>query len=73
MNQTTSPKTIKFKSPESSFDIKKLIQYFLMAVGLFTCLCMAFFVFLIILIASLGDDQAKQKQEVPVGELFPLQ
>ena len=73
MNQTASPKSVKFKSPESSFDIKKLIQYFLMAVGLFTCLCMAFFVFLIILIASLSNDQAKPKQEVPIGELFPLQ
>ncbi len=73
MNQTTSPRPVKFKSPESSFDIKKVIQYFLMAVGLFTCLCMAFFVFLIILIASLSDDQAKPKQEVPISEMFPLQ
>jgi hypothetical protein len=73
MNQIEPQKTVKFKSPESSFDLKKIVQYFLMAVGLFTCLCTAFFVFIIILIASLSNDQADKKPTSTISEQFPLQ
>ena len=73
MNHQEPKPLVKFKSPESSFDLKKIVQYFLMAVGLFTCLCTAFFVFIIILIVSLSSDQADKKTETVITEQFPLQ